>query len=76
MKLMVTDRNQNLRTGRVEMWRAATPCGTYVAERTEEPGTPWVLLEGREVLAICGTLKSAQRTLDARLARLSREAGK
>jgi hypothetical protein len=37
--ITVTERQRNLRTGRLEVWQARTPGWMFV--RTEEPGTPW-----------------------------------
>jgi hypothetical protein len=65
MKLLVTRRALNIRSRKVEAWEAATECGSYVARRTEDVGTPWLLYSKTQYLGETGSLKKAQRLMEA-----------
>lgn len=65
MKLLVTHKAMNIRSRKVEAWEAATECGTYVARRIEDDGTPWLLYSKTHLLGETGSLKKAQRLMEA-----------
>lgn len=57
--LTVTSYGLNVRTRRREAWAATCKAG-YVAERTDEDGTPWAISFGGKLIGYAGSLTKAQ----------------